>query len=107
MLDGISEVYLLIVHLTYNSHSPRCIQDRHRREHPGSRRTSDEHRNGATRGRDSSVGPEDETEVQAGENLCAVEGGRSPADVLVFRFDADRAKAVCATQWAHLRSPNQ
>lgn len=87
MLDGISE-------------------DRHRREHPGSRRTSDEHRNGATRGRDSSVGPEDETEVQAGENLCAVEGGRSPADVLVFRFDADRAKAVCATQWAHLRSPN-
>ncbi|KAF8753546.1 hypothetical protein RHS01_06967 [Rhizoctonia solani] len=28
-------------------------------------------------------------------------------DVLVFRFDADRAKSVCATQWAHLRSPNR
>ncbi|KAF8606582.1 hypothetical protein BDV93DRAFT_349245 [Ceratobasidium sp. AG-I] len=82
-------------------------EDRHRREPPGSRRTSDEHRNSAVPGRDPSASPEDETEVQAGENLCAVEGGRSPADVLVFRFDADRAKAVCATQWAHLRSPNR
>ncbi|KAG8732504.1 hypothetical protein FRC11_013157 [Ceratobasidium sp. 423] len=68
-------------------------EDRHRR------RTSDDYRRPPE--------DDDETEVQAGENLCAVEGGRSPADVLVFRFDADRAKSVCATQWAHLRSPNR
>ncbi|CCO31721.1 Siderophore biosynthesis regulatory protein URBS1 [Rhizoctonia solani AG-1 IB] len=70
-----------------------ATEDRHRR------RPSDDHRRPAEE--------DDETEVQAGENLCAVEGGRSPADVLVFRFDADRAKSVCATQWAHLRSPNR
>ncbi|KAB5593971.1 Siderophore biosynthesis regulatory protein URBS1 [Ceratobasidium theobromae] len=58
--------------------------DRHRQ-----RRPSDDHRR--------ILDDDDETEVQAGENLCAVEGGRSPADVLVFRFDADRAKSVCAT----------
>ncbi|CAE6424151.1 unnamed protein product [Rhizoctonia solani] len=71
-----------------------ATEDRHR-----GRRTSDEHRRAPE--------DDDETEVQAGENLCAVEGGRSPADVLVFRFDADRAKSVCATQWAHLRSPGR
>ncbi|CAE6447216.1 unnamed protein product [Rhizoctonia solani] len=70
-----------------------AAEDRHRR------RPSDDHRRAPE--------DDDETEVQAGENLCAVEGGRSPADVLVFRFDADRAKSVCATQWAHLRSPNR
>ncbi|KAF8699145.1 zinc finger binding DNA consensus sequence [AT]GATA[AG], partial [Rhizoctonia solani] len=70
-----------------------ATEDRHRR------RTSDDYRRPPE--------DDDETEVQAGENLCAVEGGRSPADVLVFRFDADRAKSVCATQWAHLRSPNR
>ncbi|KAG9128080.1 hypothetical protein FRC07_005220 [Ceratobasidium sp. 392] len=81
-------------------------EDRHRRESHLSRRVSDEHRGEHSR-RDAPAEPDEETEVQAGENLCAVEGGRSPADVLVFRFDADRAKSVCATQWAHLRSPNR
>ncbi|QRV75001.1 GATA type zinc finger [Ceratobasidium sp. AG-Ba] len=81
-------------------------EDRPRREPHLSRRVSDEHRGEHPR-RDGPAETDEETEVQAGENLCAVEGGRSPADVLVFRFDADRAKSVCATQWAHLRSPNR
>ncbi|KAG8762671.1 hypothetical protein FRC12_008920 [Ceratobasidium sp. 428] len=80
-------------------------EDRHRREPHLSRRVSDEHREHSRR--EAPPEPDEETEVQAGENLCAVEGGRSPADVLVFRFDADRAKSVCATQWAHLRSSNR
>jgi hypothetical protein len=98
MADAVPEVS--ISHLPHTHNVTWHIQDRRREP---SRRASDEHR--ADSRRDAE--PEDETEVQAGENLCAVEGGRSPADVLVFRFDADRAKSVCATQWAHLRSPNR
>ncbi|KAG8748233.1 hypothetical protein FRC10_007621 [Ceratobasidium sp. 414] len=93
---------------THHHHSPSAdtsmgdaIAEGHRREPHLPRRVSDERR------RDALPDADEETEVQAGENLCAVEGGRSPADVLVFRFDADRAKSVCATQWAHLRSPNR
>ncbi|KAG9104226.1 hypothetical protein FRC06_004443 [Ceratobasidium sp. 370] len=98
---------------THHHHSPSAdtsmgdaiSDDRHRRELPHlSRRVSDERERSR---RDAPTDVDEETEVQAGENLCAVEGGRSPADVLVFRFDADRAKSVCATQWAHLRSPNR
>ncbi|KAG8701381.1 hypothetical protein FRC08_004105 [Ceratobasidium sp. 394] len=98
---------------THHHHSPSAdtsmgdaiSEDRHRREPPNlSRRVSDERERSR---RDAPPDLDEETEVQAGENLCAVEGGRSPADVLVFRFDADRAKSVCATQWARLRSPNR